>query len=167
VYDPEWKGPLEGYVVNTLTKQYWKVARTLAYEDCMQEAYVVFLRCRRKYPRLKEAKHFMALFKTAWYRQFINLANADTAYRIFGPMPTNVDGEPYEQVGELDNDGFIACVLREAPGEIRMIISLFLGAPQELLEAALGEGGSERINRLLGLPRGFDSLEAVRQYFTA
>jgi hypothetical protein len=173
MYEPEWVGPIEGYVVNFLTANHWKVARTVPREDAMQEAYCVFLRCKRKYGPLDTPQHFMALFKTAWYRHFLGLAKADTADRV--TVPYDVEAG-HERVGSTDNDGALAIMVRQAPAEVRAVLSLFFDAPQELLTAALGswkperngrrsDGGSEKVNRLLGLPEGTDCMEAVREYF--
>lgn len=171
----EWAGPIEGYVVNFLSKQHWKIKRTVPWEDAMQEAYCVFLRCKRKYPDIEEPQHFMALFKTAWYRHFTDFTNEDTASRVVGPHVVDEHGSAPEAVGELDNDGALALMIKQAPREVTMVLTLFLNAPQELLDLALGSwradrrmkvNGSEHINKLLGLPADYDSMQAVRDYFS-
>jgi len=176
-YKPEFKGPIEGWVVNQLKTQYWRVAGTMGRDDVMQEAYLVFLRCQRKYPEIDTAKHFMALFKTAWSRQFTDFANADTASRIITEMPRVRIDDDYvelEPVGALDNDGYLAVLLREAPREVNMVLNLFLSAPQEIIEVALGSwngrdkrcktGGSRKINQMLGLPPDLDVLKLTEEY---
>lgn len=173
-FEPEWKGPVEGYVVNYLSRHHWKIARSCPREDAMQEAYCVFLRVKRKYPNLDAPQHFMALFKTAWANHFTDLANVDTEQRVEGPMPLDLEGHEIEQVGESDNDGMLALMIRQAPRDVMLVLTLMLNAPQELLDAALGnrgrdrrykDGGSARINRLLGLPEGQDTIASVIAYF--
>jgi len=170
---PEWDGPIAGYVVNFLTAQHWKIARTVPKDDALQEAYCVFLRCKRKYTTVTEPQHFMALFKTAWYNHFTDLANNDTAERVVHQEPET----PIEQVGATDNDGALAIMLRQAPREVSMVLSLFLNAPQELLDIALASwkaggdrrsksGGSKQVNRLLGLPEDQDTMKQVIDYFS-
>lgn len=176
-YVPEFKGPVEGWVVNHLKTNYWRVARTMAREDVLQEAYVVFLRCRRKYPVIDTAQHFMALYKTAWTRQFTDFANEDTASRCVTEMPrVRVDDELVEidPVGDVESDGYLAVLLREAPREVSMVLNLFLSAPQEILDVALASwngkdrrckaGGSKRINQMLGLPTDLDVLKMTEDY---
>jgi hypothetical protein len=178
-YLPEFTGPIEGFVVNYISKNYWRVARTVPREDLMQEAYVVFLRCKRKYTQLEEARHFMALFKTAWVRHFTDLANADTQDRLVSSTEmVDADGDAHtrEMVGELCTDGELATKLRQAPAEVLMVLNLFLNAPQEILELAIGgwsgqdrrckAGGSKRINQLLGLPLDTDVMATVEAYFS-
>lgn len=177
-FSPEFKGPIEGYVVNFMKKNLWRIERTMTRDDAMQDAYVVFLRVGNKYPDIEAPEHFMALFKTAWYRHFTDLANADTASRVLTHLVVrNEDGAEVEHdpMGDLDNDGMLAVKIRQAPSEVTAVLNLFLSAPQELLEVALGAwngpdkrcraGGSERINKMLGLPLHVDALKAVHDYF--
>lgn len=167
-FEPEWKGPVEGYVVNFLTKNHWKIARTCPREDALQEAYCIFLRIKRRYPELDTPQHFMALFKTAWFNQFTDLANLDTRQRAECAMPVDAEGNEFELTGSTDNDGMLAVMIREAPREVTMVLSLLLNAPQELLDAALGTGRQNacvRVNRLLGLPLEQDTLGNVAEYF--
>lgn len=173
---PEFKGPLEGFVVNYITKHYWRVARTVPREDLMQEAYVVFLRCRAKYGGTVEPKHFMALFKTAWLNHFTDLANADTAERCVYSATPDDGGMEADRVGELRNDGELAVRLRQAPKEVQLVLKLFLNAPQELLDVALNSwrssdkrtrnGGCGKINQLLGLPATCNIQQLMEDYFT-
>lgn len=175
MYAPEFGGPIEGYVVNYLTREHWKIARTVPRDDAMQEAYCVFLKVKRTY-RVEEPQHFMALFKTAWYRRFTDMANEDTERRAECAMPVGADGAEFEQQGESDNDGALAVMIRQAPREVQMVLGLFLSAPQELLDIALSSwkaqgdrrcraGGSLQVNRLLGLPDDQDTMRQVADYF--
>jgi hypothetical protein len=182
-FDPIFKGPIEGYVVNYIHKHLWKVQRTCERDDLLQDAYVVFLRVKSKYPDLDTPQHFMALFKTAWSRHFTDLANKDTEDRVLVSMrlrsEENEDGDSgqleADPAGDCDNDGSLAVMLRQAPREVTAVLNLFLSAPQELLDLALGSwngqdkrckaGGSARINKLLGLPVHLDALQTVHDYF--
>ena len=72
-------GPIEGYVKNFLKRNQWKVQHTLDFEDCVSEAKLTYIRLIRRLEKnnskVENAKHFMSLFKTAWGRYFIDLAN--------------------------------------------------------------------------------------------
>ena len=179
-YRPQFKGAIEGYLVNFLRRNYWKVEASMTCEDVMQEAFIVFLRVSRKYEDVTEAKHFMSLFKTAWSNQFTNLAVADSELREF-PCLSQVGAEDqeeqegvYEAAGELDCGGAVLIALEQAPSEVKEVIRLLVSAPVELLEmihaAWRGSGkhvgtGNNLINRALGRPHGTDSINAVRNYF--
>lgn len=180
-YQPEFKGPIEGWVVNHMTKNYWRVASTIPREDLLQEAYVVFLRCKRNYTdqgRVKSPQHFMALFKTSWTNEFTNLSLADTNSRFLVSENKDYgDGEvTMEAIGETDNDGSLAVMVRQAPVEVLMVLNLFLSAPQELLDLALSSwnindrrgrtGSSKRLCKILGLPEHLDVLRMTEDYFS-
>ncbi len=177
-YRPEFKGPVEGWVVNHLKTNYWRVAKTMQRDDVLQEAYLVFMRCAAKYPIMDTPQHFMALFKTAWINQFTDFANKDTASRVVTEMPRiRVDDDlvEYEPAGEADNDGYLSVLLSEAPKEVLMVMNLFLSAPQEIVELALASwrgkdrrckaGGSKRINQMLGLPPDLDVIKLTEDHF--
>lgn len=179
-YSPEFKGPIQGYVVNFLKSNYWRVAATQQRSDVMQDAYIVFMRVSRAYPDMDTPQHFMSLFKRSWVNHFTDLSNQDTASRALCQLQSRSDeGESnaldFDPVGDLDNDGTLAIMLRQAPKEVVSVLNLFLNAPQEILECALRSwngpdkrrraGGSEKINKLLGLPKHVDALQAVHDYF--
>lgn len=179
---PRFNGPIEGYVVNMLRTNFWRVERSMQRQDVLQEAYCVFLRVQAKYPEVEMGPHFMALFKIAWHNEFNELANTDTKLRAEVAMPTHrgedgEDGAEIEQLGGLDCDGPLAIAIEQAPAEVKAVLALFLNAPAELLEMALRgwngrnkkerTGGSRRICALLGLDPNLDVLAMTEAYFTS
>jgi len=179
VYSPTFKGPIEGYVANFATKHGWRVSRLHQREDIIQEAYLIFDRCVKAYPDVETPQHFMALFKRAWSNHFTDMANDDTRSRVIcqhTEFETDDLTVSFEPVGELDGDGYLAVMLRQAPREIGMVLNLFLNAPQEMRDIALGAwsgkrdtrckaGGSKRICQMLGLDPSKDVMRAVEEYF--
>lgn len=181
---PEFKGAIEGYVVNHLRANFWRVESSMQWQDVMQSAAVVFLRVRQKYAMIPMGPHFMSLFKMAWANEFTDLANADTKLRQLVPFKASRHGEAEGAemdpvsvlVGELECDGYLAVKIDQAPSEVKAVLHLFLNAPAELLDLALRGwhgrnkkmryGGSERINKLLGLPADTDILKQVEDYFS-
>ena len=67
----------EGYTINFIKKNYWKVQSSMEFEDALQQAYLVFLTCIKKYKDVTQ-KHLMALYKRMLYNQFIDLAKVDS-----------------------------------------------------------------------------------------
>lgn len=181
-YVPEFTGAIEGWVVNFLKDNLWRVQRTMDRDDCLQEARLVFLRVARTYPNVTDAPHFMALFKTSWTRRFNDLSTEDSAIReqeisMYRERSAEEEGPglPSDYIGDVSNEGELRIMLRQAPHEVSMFLNLMLRAPQEVIELALASwkgrdrrmraGGSERINRLLGLPEDHDLLGQTERYF--
>src|SRR3954467_6068762 len=78
---PSFTGEIEGWTMNFLKVNLWRVARTMDRDDCMQEARCVFLRVADKYRDVNDPAHFMALYKTSWRRAFPDFSNMDTRVR--------------------------------------------------------------------------------------
>lgn len=180
MYKPEFKGPIEGWVVNQLSRgslAYWRVERTMARDEVLQEAYECFLRCCKRFPKspaYDTPQAFMALFKRAWSNQFSDLASYDTEDRLCFSVDAR-ETPMAEAVGDLENSGFLSVMIREAPREVRMVLSVFLDAPKELLESAClawrrgghqSAGGSRHLNKLLGFDESCDPVKLVEDYFT-
>lgn len=181
-YKPQYDGPIAGWVVNHIQANFWRVARVMERDDLFQDAQEVFLRCAQRYPDMDTPQHFMALFQRSWSNHVHDLSTASTQRRAEVSMALKTedsDESSFERdpVGELDNDGYLAVKLKQAPAEVKMVLNLFLNAPQEILEAALGSwrgrdrrcitGGSKKICRLLGLPDDLDVMQQVADYFDA
>lgn len=174
---PQFKGPIEGWVVNHLRKHYWRVSNTHEHEEVMQEAYIVFLRCAARYSSVKEPQHFMALFKSAWINEFNDLSTRATAARVTVAVSSLSDDEEapaLDLVGDLENAGQLLTMIRQAPREVLMVLNLFLNAPQELLELAAATwrasgkyraDGDKAVSRMLGLPEGSQPVTNTRAYF--
>lgn len=181
-YRPEWKGPIEGYVVNFLTKSLWRLTPLHDRDDALQEAYVVFLRCAAKYPLMDTPQHFMSLFKTAWVNEFNDLSVKATKARKAIPVSqlgrVDEDGDEVVVVadvaGSTDNDGALALMVKQAPREVLMVLNLFLNAPAELLELATATwqkqgkysaGGERWVEKMLGMPSGTNPIKRTEDYF--
>lgn len=167
-----YKGVLEGYVVNFLNRNHWRVQGYLDRDEVMQESYLTYLRLVDKYPDV-EAKHLMALYKTAWGNYFTDLANASSRQpKQISQVSEEV--ESVEYVGELENSGFLRILIAQAPAEIKQVLLLFLHAPSEVYESFFDinqreynsyKNRNQVINRLLGFSKNRDILSEVKSYF--
>lgn len=170
------EGAVEGYTINYFKRHLWRLNGTHYHEDAMQEARVVFLRCAQRYPDVAPA-HFMALYKTSLANEVNDLSKLATDAREALPLDAD-DGEgtpiSYESVGELDNDGALAVLIRQAPTEVKMVLNLFLTAPQELVELAMRawrrkgrykDDGEKAISQMLGLPAGTEPMRRTAEHF--
>lgn len=172
MYSPVFKGPIEGYVVNHLRKNLWKLAGTHDHCDAMQEAYLVFMRVSDRYPQMDTPQHFMALFKTAWERHFIDLSHKATKSRNIQGWTDLGHDNPPDSIGELENSGYLLTLLRQAPAEVLLVLNLCLNAPQELLELAAraweakGSKGEVLLCRMLGLPEDSAPIQTTKEYLS-
>lgn len=171
-YSPQFAGPIEGYCVNHLKQNFWRLQSSMEYQDAMQEAQLVFYRLVAKYPKVKEPQHFMALFKTAWGRRVTDLAHVDTHCRCEVAVPD--DGDSSDLPGDLDNNGMVTLMIQQAPAEVKRVLALFLVAPAELLELAVtswrqnghnSPEGNKWLCRSLGFAPGTDVIGMVEKYF--
>lgn len=181
-YKPEFQGPIEGWTVNHIHANFWRVSRVREREDLHQDAQLVFLRCAAKYPDMDTPQHFMSLYQRAWMNHIHDLSNLQTQVKAEVSMQREAALEDTEDryepelIGDLDNDGYFAVKLHQAPHEVKRVLNLFLNAPQEILDLALGSwkgrdrrcttGGSKKICRLLGLSDDLDVMQMVSDYFT-
>lgn len=182
-YIPKFEGAIEGYVVNFLRTNFWRVQGSMEFQDCMQEAHLVFLRLADRYGVLDTPQHFMGLYKRAWYNHFTDLSHIDTKFRVEvseSQLATEEDGGmAYVSlvesiIGETDCAGYITIMLQQAPADVRTVLSFFVVAPQELVDLTFSswrksrrkkEGGNNMLCHVLGFAPGTDLLGRVAAYF--
>lgn len=181
-YIPKFEGAIEGYVVNFLRTNFWRVQRSMEFQDCMQEAHWLFLRLAERYGVLDTPQHFMGLFKRSWHNHFTNLSNTDTKIRVeVSDSQLADDGEDIsysgmleQMVGDTDCTGHVLILLQQAPADVRTVLAFFASAPQDVVESAFSawrsarrkkEGGNNMLCQLLGFAPGTDLLGSVSKYF--
>lgn len=71
-------GPVEGWAVNYIYHNAWRVPAEHGPDDLYQDAWVVFLRVADHYPGVKKPEHFMSLYQRAFINHITNLANKRT-----------------------------------------------------------------------------------------
>ena len=147
-------GPFEGYVHNFLKSNYWKVQRTLEYDDVMQEArlkfYVMLYRMNKNGHEIKNQKHLMALFKTSWNNHFITMAKKSSSYKensftdsIHVTEEGDLDIESI--IGYEDCQAFLDVKVNQATGEVKEVLNLILNTPKEVLDLIANSYGSKDV----------------------
>jgi hypothetical protein len=180
-YNPVWAGPVEGYTVNFLKKNFWRVQAHMEYQDAVQEAQLLFIHLKRKYGCLDTPQHFMALYKVSLTNEFHELANRNSKWKQEVSDSQIVDVEDFNYVdtmmnvaGDADNEGMLHVMIQQAPEEVKQVLRLFVETPIEVLEQfarALKkkgrkmEFGNRHLCHLLKIKRGTDLVGKVRQYF--
>lgn len=180
-YLPRFHGAIEGYVVNFIRANGWRVQSSMEFEDVMQEAHVIFLRLAAKYGLTDTPQHFMALFKTAWRNHFVDLARTDSNLRLCtlnSQMQEDEEGDYLALLeslpGDLENHGYLRMLLEDAPSDIKTVLAFFFKAPDQLLESMStawklagrrDDRGNTMLCEALGFTRGTDVIGMVSRYF--
>lgn len=171
LFVPVYEGPIEGWVVNYLKKNFWRVKNAMEYEDLMGEAYLLFLELGKRYTDIDNPKWFMAMFQRCFMNRIADLSSTDSDLR---KNPTLSDLTPEEDSGDssfmqflvdsvhgdLETDGMVEIMLDQAPDEIKQTIRLILNMPSEILSKVIDtwkergkkkELGNQMICAMLGM----------------
>lgn len=80
---PRWAGECEGYSHNALRKFWPSLQPWHEWDDLMQESFLVFLKCKRRYyRRVDRPEWFMALFKTSLHNRLVTLVLSVPKYSL-------------------------------------------------------------------------------------
>lgn len=121
-YTPCWTGPIEGYSINVVRRAWPQLSASYEFEDLLQEAYIKFLMCSRRYRgKVTNAAWFMSLYKCALCNHLASLASRNARYSFteFKDITHNTCSEP----------DFLECscetieVLLNLPAEMQTVLS--------------------------------------------
>lgn len=126
-YVPKWEGPIAGWTINYIKKNYWKVANSHEFDDLIQECQIKFILCKRKYPDVTTPKHFMSLYKSAVTRLFHSLSSKEMARSDNSHLtPEELARAAEIYYGKDHNLGPLFVEFSKFPGDIQeLIIKLF------------------------------------------
>lgn len=115
---PRWNAAIEGHAVNLVRKFYPKLAAEHEFDDLLQEAYIVFMRCKERYAgKVDNPRWFMALFSRSLFNRLMDLSKRCGTYISIEALE---DAFP-EPATEYD-EAYFACLLRELPKEFRQLV---------------------------------------------
>lgn len=126
--DPYLDAGMRGFILNFARSNHWRVASWIELDDLIQEGWVCYYKCRRRYAALDKPdpdrdnrRHMMALVKTSFRRRLDTLASQRTA------------SVPEVSMTSMGCDG--ADVIDRIAGDDQIdVTSLIVGAPQELVD---------------------------------
>jgi hypothetical protein len=136
-YCPVWEGCIECYVKNKVSKELWRFKRiNYEYNDLVNEAYLVFHECRsrfkNKYPTLKENQSlFMSYFKRCLHNLFYDFG-VDSSKIKMNIVDKDLSEIDYS-LGDDDKKS-LSLILKDAPKEVKQVLSIIMNSPLELLE---------------------------------
>lgn len=121
-FRPRYSAYLEGYVVKFVRRSWPSMRNVYEFEDLLQEAYLVFLRCKRRFKPYgnNHAALFTAYYKQALFAHFASLATRAPRYNY-------VELEEHMQDHSFEDPGLIVeytTLLQRLPGEMQEVLEL-------------------------------------------
>lgn len=127
-WKPTWEPEISGWAFNHIQKNMWRLESINDIEDWMQDAYLVFLKVQETYPRVVEAPHFMALYKTS-LRNYLHDKSREYTRKQgiidegFDPEDTSEVGDkPDLTLGVSHNDGPLMALIANATPELKLLL---------------------------------------------
>lgn len=123
-FTPRWEGAVQGHAINTIRSFYPRLAAEYEFEDLLQDAYLIFMRCKRRTCfKIDNPRWFMTYFSNALSNKLINMTKCSTrnAERYI-PLEFL---DPADEPAVMD-EGFMRRVLQELPARVRHHIGVFL-----------------------------------------
>lgn len=174
-WKPVWESEIRGWTANYIRENKWRYEYINEIEDLMQDAYLVFLKVIDSYPRVVEAPHFMAIYKTSIrnaftdksreYRRKLELIDetADASYYA---------GEVF--IEPIDMASPLRTLLHNGPEELKLFINFLsddknleqLRAPQRETKGQPRLTFDQRISKLLGIEH-FPFKRVLKQFLTS
>lgn len=173
VWSPVWGKEYQGYTVNFFKHNMWRCDNVHSFQDHLQDAYLIFMKCQSMYPRVIEPRHFMALYKRALANSTHDKAlykQRRGAVEVF--LSSDASDFQVGRIGDLTNAGYLAALLAELPEELRLMLNkLAQGLPLEPAQPKRRglqprESLSMQLRRLCRLPMNSDPLGIIKRLIT-
>ena len=162
---------VRGWTFNTIKQNYWRVAHYYEFEDLVQDSFIVWKRIVDRYPDVTDAKHRMALYKTAFRNHIHDLSKKRTAYVSACLLEADSD-TPLAALRE-DADGSqdpnVGLLFAQLPGKLQTLLKRLCDErrryPNRLRLDGTRETINERLCRLAGLdPASRNVQDAIQTY---
>jgi|SRR5882724_1907478 len=120
-WHPVWSKQIEIWTSKQIQKNLWRFDRIEEFNDIMQDAKVLFYTLEKKYPIVKDMRHFFTLYKTSLNRMFIDKQRLKEKSVIDQNVfldevidALHLEGTP--------NYGHLALLLDELPDELKTVL---------------------------------------------
>ena len=173
IWSPDWDNEIQGFTKNFINANSWRVDRLSHFDDLMQDAFLIFWKCKEAYPRVIEARHFMALYK----RALANATHDKAAYKkrregVEVLLDADVADFYAGRIGEITNAGYAAALIAELPEELRfMLVTMAQGLPIKASQPKRRglkprESLTMQLRRIFRLPINSDPLQIIKRLLT-
>lgn len=174
---PAWGPEYHGYTYKRIIEVLGRVDRTLYdFEDLLSEAQYVFFHCVETYPRVTEARHFMALYKTALRNYFTDMIREQNLKReAFVELDTEIGECENLLPPQWNNAGPLLCELHSiysASKELRAALEVMgtdeffddwqcdVNSPDH--PTGRRETLNQRLRRIVGFDKGVDVVRELK-----
>ncbi len=122
---PQWEGAIRWWTIGFIKKNSWRCDRINDPDDLLQDAYLTYAKIVKRYPRVIEPKHFMALYKVALQNEMWDRARTQQR-KSQAIADIAVDAAEYgaERIGDLTNNGYLQALIAEAPDEVKFALAI-------------------------------------------
>lgn len=124
-----WTSAMEGWTVNYCQRNEWRLPPSVGLDDMIQEGFLIFSRCKLKYPEVITPGHFFALYKTAFTNHFTDAAGIRTKREVCHTNLFGDEGSDFDAgnlLGEAsygsEEEVIMSALLADAPEEIRKVL---------------------------------------------
>lgn len=156
IWLPQWEGPIHKWACSFIHRNNWRCDHIHDFDDLLQDAYLTYLKIVKRYPRVIEPAHFMALFKTAMIYQMHDKARYVKAKNVRHADVLDFDLLCNKLIGD-ENAGYLSITVNNAPVQLRHALSVFENTPEALRRAPRNtpkkyrENLNMKLSRILGM----------------
>lgn len=168
---PQWEGSIEGWTINYINKNLWRVQPEHDIDDLYQDGYMFFLECKRRYPQVIDPPHFMRLYQTCLRNHITDLAWKRTQRAEVGSVAedgTNLLDENNPDVKGMNWFEYAVLIADAPPVVAKAVRRLTESTKRQLYcrrPGGLRETRNELLCRLGGVdPRKVDLVTMVKDW---
>ena len=124
-WSPKWEGSIQQWAKSFIQQNLWRCDPINEFNDLLQDAYLIYNKICERYPRVIEARHFMALFQRALWNKFHDQARYMRLKRRVHEDTIKDVSELYaDRIGERTNAGYLSILLADAPKELQVALAV-------------------------------------------
>jgi hypothetical protein len=174
LWEPEWDNEIVSWTRSFIRQNKWRTQTFYDEEDLFHEAFLVFMKVKKTYPRVVDAKLFMRMYQTSLWRRFMDCGRK-LKNDILSVRHAQREAVLFTPEMVAYNAGPLAVALMEGPPEFRLLLEFISDDAnlEKLREPQRHRVGNQprknidqRLSALIGIP-DFPFREALRRWLFA
>lgn len=171
LWEPSWEGEIVNWTRKFIRQNKWRTQTFYDEEDLYNEAYLVFMKIQKTYPRIVEAPMFMRMYQTALWRHFMS-SGRKLRNDILSVRYAKRDADLFMPELVAYNEGPLSVALMEGPPELRLLLEFInddanlkkLRQPQRpRVNYNPRKNMDQRLSALIGIPP-FPFMKTLRKW---